>query len=87
MQTARNSTQLLQRECDLAPRLIEPRLRVRISGELLLQATQLERKSNQPLLSAVMKVAFQPLPLLLPGLDHPRARTPKLLQVRPLLGM
>ena len=34
-----------------------------------------------------MEVALQPLPLLLAGLDHPRARAPQLLEVRLLLGL
>src|SRR6266516_5276728 len=87
MQAARDGAKLVERDRDLAPRLVEPRARVAVAGHLFLQQAQLERERDQPLLGSIMQIALQPLALTLPRLDHPCTRTLQLLQVSFLLGM
>ena len=67
---------------DLPARLIEARPRARVVAELLSSRLELERERDQPLLRAVVEVALQPLALLLPGLEHSRARAPQLVEAR-----
>ena len=87
MQAARDGTKLVERDRDLAPRLVEPRARVAVAGHLLFQQAQLERERDQPLLGSIMQIALQPLALTQPRLDHPCTRTLQLLQVSFLLGL
>ena len=78
MDAARYITELLERRRDLPASLIEARPRVRVACQPLLEQAELERQGDKPLLCAVVKVPFQPLALLLPRLDHARARSPEL---------
>ena len=59
----------------------------RIVGQPLLQQAELERERDEPLLCAVVQVALESLPLLLAGLDDPRARAPELFEAGPQLGV
>ena len=67
--------------------MVEPYLSTRLGRELLLEHSELERKRNQTLLRAVMKVALEALPFLLAGVDHSCARGLELLQARLQLGV
>ena len=67
--------------------LIEAHARFAIAAHAALRAGQLERQGDQPLLRTVVQVALQSLPLLLPCLDDPRARSLKLFQARPQLDV
>ncbi|OLD99497.1 MAG: hypothetical protein AUG91_06665 [Actinobacteria bacterium 13_1_20CM_4_69_9] len=73
MDSVRNVAELRERQRDLLPRLVEPRLRVRLGVELLLQHVELERERDQTLLRSVVEIPFEPLPLLLTRGDHPCA--------------
>ena len=84
---ARDLAQLLERGRDLAPRLTEPRARIRVAVQLLFEQAQLERERDQPLLRAVVQVALEPLALLLTSVDDPRARALELFQASSQLGV
>jgi len=51
--------ELVQRSCNLSPRLNEASRRLRIVGQAFLEQAQLERKGNQPLLGSVVQIAFE----------------------------
>ncbi len=65
VQAARHGAKLVERDGNLAPRSIEASCRLRVGRQLLLEQAQLQRQRDQPLLRAVVQIAFQPLPLLL----------------------
>ena len=75
----RHVTQLLERQCDLAYRLIQAIHGIGVADKPLLEHAQLEREGDQPLLRSVVEVAFESLPLVLAGLDHSAARALQLL--------
>ena len=87
MNAASNVTKLLQGQRNFTARPIETALRVGITLQTVFQQSQFERERDQALLGAVVEIALQPLPLLLPGLDHPLARPPKLHETSSELGV
>src|SRR5439155_10276005 len=82
MDSAGNVAELLERECDLAPREIEPRLCLGVGGQALLEPAQVERQGDEPLLRAVVEIPLQPLPLLLAFIDHACSRAAELFETR-----
>ena len=87
MNPARDLPKLLEGGRDLPSGLIEPRAQLGVARHRGLEQAELERKGDESLLSAVVQVALESLPLLLPGLDHPRPRSAQLLEAGAKLGM
>ncbi len=88
MKPVRHSTQLLERDRDLTPCLIDAHARRRIVRPAAFpEGSSSSDNAIESLLRAIMKVALQPLPLLLTCFDYSCPRALQLLQVRPLLGL
>src|SRR5947207_1837460 len=77
---ARHVAKLLEGQRNLATRPVELVLRLWVSSNSLLQPTELQGKRDQPLLGAIVQVALESLPFLLPRLDHASARAPQLVE-------
>ncbi len=72
---ARNLAQLSKRRGDLLSGLCEALAGAAVSRQLLLEQAKVERERDQPLLSAVMQVALESLPFVLPRLEDTRTRS------------
>src|SRR6266545_2675336 len=87
MNTSCHVAQLLEGDCDLMPRLIQPRSGLGARRKALFHEAQLQGERNQALLSAVVKVALEPLAFLLACIDHPCAGSPQLFEASSQLGL
>src|SRR5262245_9359678 len=87
MDTPGDVAELFERASDLSPRLIETSTRLGIAAQPLLEQAELERERDQPLLCAVVEIAFQALPLFLARRKHACPRASELFEPRLQLGV
>ena len=87
MDAAGNVTELVQRRGDLPLGLHQACLGVGVARGPAGEQSEFQGQRDQALLGAVVQVAFEPLPLLLLGIDDPRAGTLQLVQPGPQLRL
>jgi predicted nuclease with RNAse H fold len=87
METPCHIPEFLEGGRDLAPGPVKTGPRFGVDITVGLEDTELQRDRDESLLGAIVKVALEALPFLLPGLEDSSPRTAQLVETCPKLGL